>query len=253
MPRGEESEARRRFGDLAEVVTPPRPLRGVPGRLETSAARVFAVTLPADVVAYFDADTVLCRPAPELWEVAPGTVNAVTDRSRQVLDWVHPDLRADFLRAFPTLSRSQGFNSGVFALAPRDWPDLPERFEAALACFGPHDYGKLFDQPLLNAVFEGRTRRLPFAFNAHYLFEEPIPADVRVVHFTSAAKPWNGRLPRHEPAYNYWVRHGLGECSWPRLLRVRLGIWMHTPRRWLHRALRARRGEHGVHLASLVE
>ena len=79
VPPNEAESCRAGLGDLAEVVTAPRPVRGVPDKplLQLLAARTFIPTFPADVVAWVDCDVVFCRAAPELWDVPPGMVNAV--------------------------------------------------------------------------------------------------------------------------------------------------------------------------------
>lgn len=229
-----EAEVKRALGDLATVLTPPRVVRGIAEAQQLKAVRVFASVLPEALVVWIDADAIMCRPAPELWEIPVGRVNAVQDNATQLGDMLPQANRAAFFGRFPEFKGVVGFNSGVFALRPTDWRDLPERFEqVALELDSFAKQRRLVDQPILNAVMLSRVNWLPRAFNVHGLFDHPTPADVRIIHFTSNPKPWMAEFPRHERAYYYWVRYGLAEeRSWP-LLQTLLRIWARTPRRHL--------------------
>lgn len=241
VPPAELAEAGRRFAGLATALAPPRPLAGVPaaGHLQAHLARFFLNTIPADAVAWFDCDVVVCRPVDAVWEVGPGRVRAVPDHCRDIT-YVLGDFRQPFVEAFPEAPGRHGFNAGLFALRPADWPDLPERFEAGLAACRFPTFTGLVDQPLLNLFFAGRIDPLGIEYNAHYIYDHPIPRGVRVVHYTGGVKPWQPGYPRHEPAYYYWLRYGLGEERPGPLLRARLRILARTPRRVLGRVLKAR-------------
>jgi hypothetical protein len=65
VPSSDLAAARQRLDGLAEVLPPPRKIRGVPERYEATVSRLFAVTLPEDAVVYLDPDTLMCRPAQE--------------------------------------------------------------------------------------------------------------------------------------------------------------------------------------------
>ncbi len=234
----EVEQTRAALGDLAEVMPLPRKIKGVPDDKQMSTARLFAVKLPEDVVAYVDADACVCRPLPELWDVPAGKVNVVRDVSIRVLDNVKPDLRTHFAAQFPEIAKAGGFNSGLFALAPREWSDLPEQFEAVLAKGNYPRYSS--DQPFLNALMHARAHWLPFAFNAHNVFENAIPADARIVHYTASLKPWMPGFPKHEPSYYYWERYGLMNEHAGRLLWLRLNSGVQMPIRALWRKLRRR-------------
>ena len=239
VPPEDREAAERRFADLATVVVPPK-LRNVPDAIQIACARVFVTTLPEEAVVWVDSDALLCRPAPELWDIKPGFVNVVKNvEGHRIEDNLSPESRASFVRAFPAVAGTQGFNSGVFGLRPADWSDLPERFEAGAEAIGyTHRPGHALDQTLLNALILPRANYLDRTFNASSLFDLPVPSGVRVVHFTSSPKPWMDAFPRHEPAYYYWLRHGAREeRAWP-LLKARLGIWARTPRRLLSRSVR---------------
>jgi len=229
------------LGDLACVIPPPRNVHGVTDKLQITAVRIFITTLDADVVVWADCDTIFSRPAPELWKVCPGTVNAVQNiDGHQVSDNVPADIRTTFRKQFPELDGLRGFNSGVIALRPIDWPGLPERFEAIIS--QPHFayHSKFFDQPILNAIMLSRVRWLSREYNASSLFDLPIPSGVRVVHFTSSPKPWMKNFPRHEPAYYYWLRYGIGEKRFFSLAKACLKIWVRMPLRMLGRIIKQR-------------
>lgn len=239
-PPAETEAVARALGDLATVVPVPRPVRGVPDRLQPAVFRLFVPHLPADVAVWADCDIVLTRPVPEFWQVAPGEVVAVTDTADEVRSMVEPPLQPFYENQFPAVVGRKGFNSGLFGLRPADWADLPERYEAAFAAGGYPHHPKIWDQPFLNGLMYPRVRHLPRTFNAHSLFDQTIPWGVRAVHFTSTPKPWQPGYPRHEPAYYYWLRYGEGEGRlWP-LARAKIRIWARTPQRLLGRWLRRR-------------
>ncbi len=149
--------------------------------------KVFAVTLPFETVAYVDADAIFCAPAPELWEVEAGKWNVVQDRAAALARTIPTIMAAEFARQFPGVGEKKGFNSGVFALRPADWRDLPEEYERVFAAGGYRAYHPMFDQALLNAMIQPRVRWLPFAFNVHNLFDYDIPRDARVIHYAGGA------------------------------------------------------------------
>jgi hypothetical protein len=239
VPADEVATVRAALGDLAEVLPPPRPVRHVPERQQPAVYRAFAVHLPVDVVLYLDVDVCVCRPMPEVWEVPPGKVNVVRDVSRNVLENLPDDLRATFSAHFPRVAAAKGFNSGMFALAPRDWSDLPERFEAALEQCNFPRYPAVLDQPVFNALMHDNANWLPFAFNAHNVLENPIPPDVRVVHFTASTKPWMSNFPKHEPSYYYWQRYGMMNENALYLSWLRLNSRVQMPARAMLRKLRS--------------
>ena len=239
VPAEELEAARGRFGRLAEIIPPPRALAGIPGKMQVSIYKLFAVTLPFESVAYVDADAIFCAPAPELWETAPGKWNVIEDGARSLGCTVPEVMAADFRAQFPGVGERKAFNGGVFALRPAEWRDLPEQYERTLAAGGYKTYHPIFDQALMNAMIQPRVQWLPFAFNVHNLFDREIPRDARIIHYAAGlCKPWDARYPRHEPQYHYWLRHGLNETrAWP-LWKSRLLVAAITPKRLLGRALR---------------
>lgn len=224
--------------DLAEIRPFPATVMGVPDNRQANVARVFSVTLDADVVAYIDSDVIFCRPAPELWEVPSGMVNAVLDDSIVIANNLAGDNLSRYLRQFPDVAPKKGVNTGIFALRPEDWRDLPRQFEKALLS-GGYEYESIIDQPILNGIFEGRINVLPSIFNAHGLFDKLPPPGVRLVHYTGKTKPWEATFPRHEPSYWYWLKYGAPAPGGAlRLLFSALWIALITPKRLLGRCWR---------------
>jgi hypothetical protein len=246
VPPSQVEEARGRFGQLAEIIPPPRDLAGIPPEMQPSIYRLFVVSLPYDTVAYVDSDAIFCAPAPELWVTESGKWNVIKDGAQSVAATVPEIMLADYARQFPEIVAKKCFNSGVFALRPSEWRDLPEQFERTLAAGGYRIYHPIFDQAMLNGIIQPRVTWLPFAFNVHNLFDRDIPRDARVIHYAAGVcKPWDPRYPRHEPQYHYWLKYGLNETrAWP-LLKSRLLVAAITPKRLLGRAIRHRRERRG--------
>ena len=233
VPPGEQEECRAVLGDLAIVVVAPRPVAGVPDRplLQLLAARTFIPTFPADVVAWVDCDVVFCRPAPGLWEVPPGMVNAVADAVYNLGLMVPGDVWDSYARQFAGVTREQpGFNAGIYALRSAEWKDLPERYEAAVAPENLPYYPPGFDQPVLNGLFRDRVNWLPRQFNCHAIYEFGIPADVQLIHYTANPKPWMSGYRRHWPGYADWAEFA-EECSPLRAKLLRLYYAVNFPRR----------------------
>lgn len=241
-PADEVAALQQELGSLAEVRPLGRPLAGVPDGLlyRLMTARAFTTCFGGDAAAWVDCDIVFAAPAPELWDVPPGKVNVIADPGYSLGEMVPEDARPlYFTPDLPWRFDSTGFNGGVFALRPADWPDLPERFERELAAVGYGYYPVYYDQPILNRMFLGCANWLPLKFNATATNEVGIPADVRLVHFTNiGGKPWKPEFPRSEPAYYYWLRYGAQERRWPRLAAARLRILAGKPVRLWRRAVR---------------
>jgi len=234
-------QAEAALGEAARVICPPRPVDGVSAGSQVKFARLFmAERAEYDVVLWLDSDTVVCRPIDELFAVSPGRVRAVGCHPTNRVPHVLPaGCRAGYCATFPALTDVPGFNSGVLALRPADWPTLVADMERLLGRLGFDRTLPFGDQALLNGLFQGRSDLLPFEFNWTEMFDAP-PADglVRVVHFCSNPKPWEPGYPRHEPGYWFWLKYGLGETD-PAVLRaVRRRIRMQSPRRLLGRLIR---------------
>ena len=134
VPADQVEEARGRFGQLAEILSPPRALAGVPPKYQPSVYRLFAMTLPYDTVAYVDSDAIFCAPAPELWETEAGKWNVTQDGGAIGGEHGAGSDAGGVLAAIPgDCGEESVFNSGVFALRPAEWRDLPGEFRRTLA------------------------------------------------------------------------------------------------------------------------
>jgi len=241
VPEQDREFATAALDGLATVLTPPRRIAGVVDRLQIANSKVFVSDRTEyDAIAWVDCDVVFCRPAPEIWDIRPGRVVAVrTPPSNRVPHNLPTELRDRFRELYPNLSATPGFNGGLFALRPSDWPNLQMLLEHTLTKLGFQDQPQYFDQPILNAMFEGRVDFLDSIFNWTEMFDTPPdPAVVKVVHFASRPKPWEPNYPKHEPGYWFWVKHGLAEADEVRLNRVRRNIWLRTPKRKLAKLIR---------------
>jgi hypothetical protein len=240
-PAADAASVQAQLGDLAIVMPAPRPIRVVPEAMQPALLKLFTPRVDADVAVWIDCDMVMCRPAPELWQVPRGEVVAVMDSADKIISMVEPELRERFTRQFPGIVEGRGFNGGLFALHCEEWKDLPERYENTFDAGDYPFHPKIWDQPFLNGLFQPKVQYLPRAFNAHHVFDYAIPHDVRLVHFTNVPKPWQDGYPKHEPAYYYWLRYGLQEERIAPLALAKARIWARTPRRMLSRWLKARR------------
>jgi hypothetical protein len=238
-PPGDLDAVRAVVGDLATVLPPPRPVAGVPDRpiLQLLAARAFVPEFPHEVVAWVDCDAVFCGPADRLWDVPAGVVNAVADAVYSLGHMVPADVWDAYAAWAGAAKTDRGFNAGVYALRAADWPDLPRRYEAAVAPGRFPYYPPGFDQAVLNALFRGRVNWLPREFNAHATFERGVPRGVKVLHYTDNPKPWMPGYGRHRREYYHWVR--FAEQAGPaRAAAVRAHTLLRSPQRLAYKAWR---------------
>lgn len=240
VPPEDVEQARISLDGLAEISTAPRSIRGVPDKpiLQLLAGRAFIPTFPADVVAWVDCDVVFCKPAPELWEVKKGTVNAVQDAVYNLGMMVPSDLWNYFEQIFPGVKLNQsGFNAGIYSLRSADWPDLPEQYEASISSSNIPYYPPGFDQAVLNGLFLGRVNWMSRDFNCHAIYELGLPPGVRVIHYTANPKPWMSGYGSHNPGYLEWAIYGEKagplRSNWLRAYRA-----VSIPRRYGYRAVR---------------
>jgi hypothetical protein len=240
VPPPEVDELSSLMGGLATVLPAPSVIKGIPDNLQIAVAKLFTPLVSEDIVAWLDCDCIVCRPAPEIWDLPPGNVHAVMDTSFEIINMVPPDLQETFLRHHSGVAHRRGFNGGFFVVHSKEWRDLPERYERLLAESNYARYPAIFDQPLLNALMLEKVQWLSFAFNAHHGFDYPIPRNVRVVHFTNVPKPWMPDYPKHQPQYYYWLRYGLQETRFLPLFLARMRIWIRTPIRFAGLFLRRR-------------
>jgi hypothetical protein len=228
------------LGGLAEVLAIPRTLRHAPAdpRILASWSRVFIATIAAEMVAWFDSDVIIADDASAWWQVPPGQVNAVADAAYRIRHMVPDGMEAWYFHRFNLAPDGRGFNAGVFALRPADWPDLPERFEALLAEQDASAQPFAFDQGLLNGLFQPQVNWLPREYNAHCLAECGVPPSVRVIHYTGSPKPWDARYDRATLAYEHWLRHGEGVTDERVLNEVRRARRRAVPGRVVRRGVR---------------
>ncbi len=230
-----------RFKGLATVLKPERIVEGIPLESQNKLTRLRMIDLPVDVAAYVDADAVLCRPCHRLWAVPDGTVNAVRGQAYCLLNNIAPRLHQWFLARYRHIVLARGFNSGVLALRPSDWRDLPSQFEKLLNEMGGYRPGELLDQPILNILLYGKINWLPRIYNATGSFDYTLPWNARIIHFTGDIKPWMPGFSRYEPAYYVWLRHGRCETDRMVLAKALLRIVLRSPVRLVKRYLRLRR------------
>ncbi len=241
-PAEEVPAVQRELGSLAEVRSPLRTVQRLPDGIlyQLMTARVFTPACGGDTAAWVDSDVVFTAPAPELWDVPPGKVNVIADPGYSLGEMVPEDAQTKFFTPdFPFAFDARAFNSGVFALRPSEWLDLPERFERELATIGYDYYPVYYDQPVFNRMFLACANWLPFSFNATAVNELGIPRDVRLLHYTNfKQKPWKPDFPRSEPAYYYWLRYGEQERRRGALAAAWLRIVAGKPGRLLKRVVR---------------
>jgi lipopolysaccharide biosynthesis glycosyltransferase len=237
VPQEELEELRARLGSLARVEACPEVIRGIPAKNMVNVGRLFVTVPVVDVAAYIDADALICAPCERLWEVAPGRVNAAADSAICVANNLSDANRHFFVEKYPQVALHKGVNAGVFALRRKDWPDLAVSFERIMV-EGRYRYDTILDQPILNVVFAGRIDFLPFEYNAHGLWDNRMPKDVKIIHYTGRCKPWMDGFPRHEPSYWHWLKYGQLDVREGLLACIKLWIIANWPRRAASRYLR---------------
>ncbi len=84
VPEQQVDAMTEKIRDVATVLPTPRLLRNVPEKRQMMAARVFGITLPADMVVYMDSDIIICRPGNEVWQVEGKDVRAVMDPGKEM-------------------------------------------------------------------------------------------------------------------------------------------------------------------------
>jgi lipopolysaccharide biosynthesis glycosyltransferase len=245
VPDRDKVSAEHALAGLATVITPPRPIRGLAERMQVAYGKIFMPLLvPHETTLWLDSDIVVCRPIDELFAVVSGHVRAVCSTPHGKVTHNLPlKLRTRFEDLCPQASREAGFNGGVFALRPTDWPDLVEKIEQMIADLGWSTTDIFYEQALLNHLFLGKIDYLPMEYNWTELFDKPPPSSVRVVHFASKPKPWMPGYPKHEPGYWFWVRHGMPRASLSQRMAIRTWVWLNTPRRHISRLIRKVRGK----------
>ena len=103
----------------------------------------------------------------------------------------------------------------------------------------------MFDQPILNILFRGRVSWLPITYNAHFLFDYPIPLGVKIAHFTGYPKPWMAGFSQYEPAFYLWLVHGACVSDRSQRMHALLRVTLRTPLRLVRRHTHLRKVHKG--------
>lgn len=212
---------RRHGATLAPVVVDRARLEGLPiqGRFPEEAwYRVLLPQLLADVerAIWLDSDVLVLAPIRELWTLDLEGLPLAACPNAVLRSF------ADLVRHIGIEDRRRYFNTGVMLL---DFERLrAERSEEALrqAAARHRRWIRFADQDVLNAVYHGRYKRLPLAWNVLAHAHVNVPETIRVhgmaeyraamaapkiVHFTglAAMKPWFYRCSH--PARDEYLRH----------------------------------------------
>jgi hypothetical protein len=228
------------LGSLATVRPIPRRLANAPAdpKVIVSWSRVFIPTIAADAVAWLDSDVLLTADARAWWEVPAGQVNAVADAAYRIRQMVPEGFESWYFQQFRLDPDAPGFNAGIVALRPAEWPDLAERFESCLSVHAAKSIPFAFDQGLLNGIFQPRVNWLPREYNAHCLAECGVPNNVRAIHYTGSPKPWNHGYDQASAGYVAWLRHGVDQPDEAAIARAERARRLAVPRRMLGRVVR---------------
>ena len=229
------------LSDLAHVLQIPRTLTGVPAKWMPSYARLFIPEIiREDVAAWVDSDAIFIGRADQLWDVAPNTVNVTADLYNHIYGMVRAEGWSRYVTIFPQFNPNDlGFNAGVFALRPTDWPNLVQTFELAYANLSFDTIPFYADQLILNGIFRAEARYLSNQYNAHAFLEPSIglPRDVRIIHYASSPKPWQASYPKATWPFYYWEKYAI-LCNSNQLAFAQIQIYLNYPLQWSRRLLR---------------
>ena len=229
------------LGGLANVLAIPRSLTGVPTEWMPSYSRLFIPEIiREDVVAWVDSDAIFVGRADHLWDVVPDTVNVTADLYNHISGMVRAEGWSRYVAAFPQFNpEDRGFNAGVYALRPTDWPNLAQDFEIALANLSFDPVPFYADQLVLNGIFRAEARYMSNQYNAHAFLEPSIglPHDVRIIHYASSPKPWQTSYPKMTWPFYYWEKCATQRNS-RHLALIQLKIFLSYPFQWWSRLVR---------------
>ncbi|TCD53870.1 glycosyltransferase family 8 protein [Alloscardovia theropitheci] len=137
---------------------------------------------------YVDADTIFESDVADLYDIdlEGNLVGAVGDPVVSDLD---PDLRR-YATAMVGISPEDYVNSGVLLMDLAAWNQykVAEHFTQLLTQY--HVSSIAPDQDYLNAMFEGRIKRLPFSWNVMMAAGVEPPEDIHFIHWNLVNKPW---------------------------------------------------------------
>ena len=161
---------------------------------DTSLLKLEAASLDCDKVISLDADTIVMGSLEPLFSFPEGMVGVVPE-TNAVKHMFRLKDRGILERGIKIDWEKSGFNAGVFALRPGEWPDLKERALSLVERFGADVFSKSKDQQLLNVIFSGRTYFFPRRYNFSPLYDEGAVESPLVIHYLTERKPWHGGYP----------------------------------------------------------
>jgi len=173
--------------------------------------------IESEKVLYLDCDTIVLEGLDSLFSFPEGMVGVVKEVNA-VKNMFRPRDRDRLRQDIDIDWEGPGFNAGVFALRPGEWPDIKERAYDLIDRFGPGVFSKSKDQQLLNIIFSGKTFDFPGRYNFSPLYDEGEGGDPAVIHYLTQCKPWHYDYP---PGHRYEeFRRHLSVTDFPAILAV---------------------------------
>lgn len=190
------------------------------------ARMLLPVLLPKDIkrVIYLDCDMLVRWPVEKLYEIdlEGHPLGAVKDSLAPFIA-LRRDMRQNsniFDAADPY------FNSGVLVMDLEQWRQLDIKTKIAELAQKGLMKQLYFDQDMLNLIFRGQWRQLPWRWNtidAQHAHEALDPA---ILHYTREIKPWALLAGiRRSAAYARWYRHVMTNELFYRFMRHRWKRW----------------------------
>lgn len=162
---------------------------------DASLLKFEAASIPRDKVLFLDADTVVLDDLVPLFSFPEGTVGVVPEVNA-VKNMFRPRDREALRGSVDIDWEKNGFNAGIFALRPAEWPRLKEKGLELISRFGAEVFSKTKDQQLLNIIFSGRTHFFPRRYNFSPFYDEGKVENPAVIHYLTGCKPWHRDYPR---------------------------------------------------------
>ncbi|MBD3380111.1 MAG: hypothetical protein GF408_06595 [Candidatus Omnitrophica bacterium] len=207
---------RNRIKRFAGVVR-KEPFAGITGRGkfsyigDTTLLKFEVAELEFDKVLFLDCDTVVLDRLENAFEIPPGRVGAVRERTA---------LKNIFrLKDRPVLMKVLGLeweetviNGGMFVLRPSEWKDLKGKAEDLISAFGADTFSKTKDHQLLNIIFSGKIHDLPGKYNFSPVYDEDGITEPAVIHYLEEKKPWHAGYPEKLRYREYRENVSVGDC-----------------------------------------
>ena len=145
-------------------------------------------------VLYLDADMIVLENLDPLFSFPEGTVGVVeeTNSVKNMFRLQHRDL---LTKNTDQDLEKKGFNAGLFALRPDEWPDLTEKARGLIDRFGEDVFSKSKDQQLLNMIFCGKTHSFDGKYNFSPFYDDTEECRPAIIHYLSRCKPWHYDYP----------------------------------------------------------